>query len=405
MKQVRLTAAGAFFCGVTLVIGWVGVVAVAEVPEFMRKPLPRHVRVMCYNVNWDSIFEDGDPDNHEWREYDMSDQFVRIVRAVDPDIVCVQEINPARSPNDVRAILDAAVPLGGGEQWRVHRGSDNVIASRWDLSMQRVDTIPTTNRGQAMALVGLSSGSYMRDLYLMNAHFKAGGNGSDIDRRQQHADAIVRWIGDIKSPGGYISLPADTVVMTLGDLNVYDTDPHYHVTTLVTGDIVDEGTYGPDVSPDWDGTDAGDALPWQNGSPPEFYTWRDDGGWFNPGALDRIIYTDSAVEISNSFVLNTATMSAGDLAAAGLEAADVALDLPSGLFDHLPLVVDLVLPVRPGHWDGDGDVDLDDLAPLSECMMGPGSDLCESACDVFDFDLDADVDLSDFGAFQRVFMP
>ena len=37
--------------------------ALAEVPAFMQKPSPEHVRVLCYNINWDAIFEDGDPDN------------------------------------------------------------------------------------------------------------------------------------------------------------------------------------------------------------------------------------------------------------------------------------------------------------------------------------------------------
>ncbi len=316
----------------------------ADVPAFMQKPSPQHIRIMCYNVNWDSIFENGDPDNHDWRAYDMSDQFVRVVTAIDPDIVCLQEINSDRNPQDVADILDAALPLGGGEMWRAHSGTDNVIAARFDLSMLATDTIPTTNRDQAMALVDLPDGTYSTDLYLMNAHFKAGGTSSDISRRQQHADAIIHWIGDIKTAGGYINLPADTPIVVLGDLNVYDTDPAHHLTTLITGDIVNQGTYGSDVAPDWDDTDNTDALPLHNAVGPDFYTWRADSGSYNPGALDRIIYTDSAASVDHGFVLNTTTMSSGDLAAAGLQANDVVIDPGSGYFDHLPLVVDLLPP-------------------------------------------------------------
>ena len=50
----------------------------------MQKPSSEHIRIMCYNVNWDSIFENGDPDNHPWRAYDMSDEFVRVVTAINP---------------------------------------------------------------------------------------------------------------------------------------------------------------------------------------------------------------------------------------------------------------------------------------------------------------------------------
>ena len=347
MTSIFTAAYARGICAAILTGCLCSVAVLAEAPAFMQKPSPQHIRILDYNVNWDSIFENNDPDNHPWRAYDMSDQFVRVVTAINPDIVCLQEINSYRDPQDVADILDAVLPLGGGETWRAHNGSDNVIASRFDLSMLATDTIPTTNRDQAMALVDLPDATYTQDLYLMNAHFKAGGNSSDIARRQQHADAIIHWIGDIKTPGGSIDLPADTPIIALGDLNVYDTDPAHHLTTLITGDIVDQGTYGPDVAPDWDSTDNGDALPLHNGVGPAFYTWRDDSGSFNPGALDRIIYTDSAFSIDNKFVLNTTTMSSADLAAAGLQANDVVLDPGSGYFDHLPLVVDLLVAGGP----------------------------------------------------------
>ena len=332
----------------------------AQTGTFIDRDAPGDVRIVSYNINWDSIFPDDDPNNHGWRDFNMVEEFRRVVVALDPDILCVQEINdsPPRDPNDVADILDEVLPLDGWELWRAHQGSDNVIVSRWDLSMLRTDTIPTTYRGQAMALVDLPDVLYSYDLYVMNAHFKAGGGQDNIDRRQKHADAIIHWIGDIKTPGDYIDLPAGTPIVTLGDLNVYDTDPHYHLTTLITGNIVFEDIYGPDVVPDWDDTDMTDAVPWHNGTGgPDFYTWRSDGSSYNPGALDRFVFTDSAVaSLGNNFVLNTVTMTQEDRDAAGLEVADVVLDLPGGYYDHLPIVVDVRLPsaVEP-----DGDVSLD----------------------------------------------
>lgn len=384
-------------------------VAYAELPPFLQRPSPQHIRIMCYNINWDAIFEDGDPNNHSWRSYDKSDEFVRVVTAVAPDIVCLQEINSERDPQDVGDILDAALPLCGWESWRTHSGSDNVIAARFDLSMLATDTSPSTNRGQAMALIDLPDDTCRVDLYLMNAHFKAGGDQSNIDRRQQHADAVIHWIGDIKTPGGEIDLPTGTPIVVLGDLNIYDTDPHYHLTTLLTGDIVDQGTYGPDVVPDWDDTETTDTLPLHNGGGPDFYTWRNDSGTYNPGALDRIIYTDNVLSVGNAFVLNTVTMTPEELSAAGLETADVALDLPAGYYDHLPLVVDLLMPA-PGDFDGDGDVDLADCARFVDCLGGAGASPAppepytqEQCIEAFDFDADSDVDLDDFGNFQVVF--
>jgi hypothetical protein len=129
----------------------------------------------------------------------------------------------------------------------------------------------------------------------------------------------------------------------LGDFNIYDTDPALHRWTLVHGDIQNEGRYGPDLSPDWDGSSLADALPSHNGLGDQDYTWRNDAEPFRPGALDRIFFTDSALQVVNSFVLNTALMTDEALARYGLVWDDVVLDAQSGNYDHLPVVVDFAL--------------------------------------------------------------
>ena len=56
-----------------------------------------------------------------------------------------------------------------------------------------------------------------------------------------------------------------------------------------------------------------------------------------------------------------------------------------------------------GDTDDDGDVDLTDFATLPDCLTGPGGGYAQPACQVFDFDLDTDVDLDDVAAFQAAF--
>ena len=56
----------------------------------------------------------------------------------------------------------------------------------------------------------------------------------------------------------------------------------------------------------------------------------------------------------------------------------------------------------PGDVDGDGDVDLDDLAAFGACLTGPGGGVPVD-CDEADLDQDLDVDLADFAAFQEAF--
>ena len=57
-----------------------------------------------------------------------------------------------------------------------------------------------------------------------------------------------------------------------------------------------------------------------------------------------------------------------------------------------------------GDYDGDGNVDLDDYASFPGCLSGPILPAPAGLCrDAFDFDVDLDVDLADFGEFQAAF--
>jgi endonuclease/exonuclease/phosphatase family metal-dependent hydrolase len=312
--------------------------------EFLKKASSEHIRVMSFNVGWDSIFPDDDPQNDQWRRDSRGAEFTRILRAVEPDIICLQEINPVRDPQQVGKVLDTALPLDNDQTWQTHSGQDNVIAARFELAMKTDKLIhggSITNFGHAMALVDLPDTEYENDLYLICAHFQAQGGQANIQARQEHADAITAWIGDAKTPGGEIDLPLVTAIIVLGDFNVYDTDPAHHLTTLVSGDIENEDRYGQDIMPDWDGTGLADAMPRHNGVGEDVYTWRDDTQEFNPGVLDRILYTDSVILIENAFVLNTTIMAEEELEAVGLKAGDVMLDPETGRYDHLPLSVDI----------------------------------------------------------------
>ncbi|MCH8340176.1 MAG: hypothetical protein IIA51_01280 [Chloroflexi bacterium] len=74
----------------------------------------------------------------------------------------------------------------------------------------------------------------------------------------------------------------------------------------------------------------------------ENYTWRNDTDPFNPGALDRIIYLDSVLSVENAFVL--LLIPCCYWTRPWLRVDDVVLDAQSGYYDHLPIVVDLLLP-------------------------------------------------------------
>ncbi|MCO6449303.1 MAG: endonuclease/exonuclease/phosphatase family protein [Caldilineales bacterium] len=318
---------------------------------FLDKP-PDTLRVLSYNINWDSIFPREQGGNHALRSYERVDEFRRIVKTIDPDVVCLQEINPNRKPQQVSDLLQEALAETGDEDtWQAIGRRDSFIVSRFDVMTEGYELVTPNfplELAQAAALVNLPDEQYDRDMYVLCAHFKASGGYYDIILRQRQADVIMRQIGDANTSGDNLDLPPDTPMLIMGDFNIYDTDPAYHLVTLLTGDVVDEERYGPDVIPDWDGTDLADALPSHNGLGDETYTWRDDSGPFNPGPLDRIIYTDSALAIENAFVFDTTLLSSDALDALGLQAEDVILDSETGEWDHLPLVVDFRLIDRRG---------------------------------------------------------
>ena len=295
---------------------------------------PKDVRIMTYNHNRNFI---SDPATDA--------EFNRILVAIDPDVAVMQEFPSSISQADVMNRFDSILPLAGGASWQVHfgllGGIRTVIISRHPLLMTRIDTIPASDtRGVTIALVDLPDADYPFDVYLMGVHLKCCGNpgGSEDQQRQNSADAMANWLGDargvVRPSGDNVVLPVNTPVLMLGDFNMVG-GPQPEM-TLLTGNIQDEATYGPDVKGDWDNTDVTNLMqadPFTG----DTFTWQGNGS-FPPSALDRIIYTDSAATIANSFILNTDTMTTSALAAAGLQAGDT---LPQNSSDHLPSVVDL----------------------------------------------------------------
>ncbi len=79
-------------------------------------------------------------------------------------------------------------------------------------------------------------------------------------------------------------------------------------------------------------------------------------------------------------------------------------DCDSADYAALQLAFTGGLVVYPtGDSDGNGRVDLADFQALLPCTCPPGPHALDMACQPFDMDFDLDVDLSDFGTFQRNF--
>ena len=313
---------------------------------FIDRAAPTDLRFVTYNIYQDSIFADTNST--------QAAKFSRVVRALQPDVLNLQEIYN-HSASQTASLMNAILPLDNGATWYAFQSFDNVLVSKYPLMMTAADTIPEPNStSYAMALVNLPDAQFATDFYFMDAHFKCCGNtGSTEDaQRQRQADALANWMRDARSPGGHVNLPAGTPMVVAGDLNLVGSPQP--LDTLLTGNIINEGTYGMDSPPDWDGTDLADAHPLQNASGPDDYTWRNDPSGYSRSRLDYVLYTDSVVDITNYFVLNTVSMTSTERTATGVQTNDVTLT--SSNYDHLPVVVDFRFPSEPGDYNSDGKV-------------------------------------------------
>lgn len=295
-----------------------------------------HLRLMSWNVEKNFLSSNSTIDA----------AMTRIFQVVQPDIIAMQEVDPDITFSQIRAKLDAIMPLGLGTSWTVQVSlSDgfnrNVLAARHPMSLRIQDTTPASEvRGVAGALIDLPS-PHPRDIYVMSVHLKCCSGVTETARRQQAADALAKWFGDIRTAGGEITLTDDTPAVVMGDFNFVDPNPQQPEVTLRTGDIVDNATYGADIKGDWDNSDLVDVQP-ADPFTSDLDTW--PSGTTNPSSrLDRLYYTDSAASVGNKWVLNTRAMTATARTNSGLLLAD-----SENCADHLPIIIDFtaILPVE-----------------------------------------------------------
>jgi len=249
----------------------------AQTGTFIDRWDTTDLRVVSYNIHQDSIFST------------TKDEFLRVMNALQPDVLNLQEIY-SHSAAQTAELMNMN-KVEGWDDWFAHQSaSDNVIVSKYPLTMTATDTTPSGNSTRpALALVDLPDAQFDTDFYFMDNHFKCCGDvgGSEDQKRQNQADSLVNWMRDARTAGGFVNLPADTPMAVVGDLNLVGS--HQPLDTLITGNIIDEATYGVDSPPDWDGTDLADAHPVHNVTGIDDYTWRNDPSGYPRGRLDYVL--------------------------------------------------------------------------------------------------------------------
>ena len=287
------------------------------------------LRVLAWNVGDQGMMRTPEP-------------FLRILSALDPDVLLLDELNPAMDASWLEAMLRR---LPRGEEWQVVVGPGGGRQRTGVASRLPVEAHPGLQRipwpDSLGALTGLPMSNQMRQdlagaaedhLPAMGAVVQAGGTrlllvpldfmccgrvGGPEDRaRIMAAEALRGAIAGALAQGGI-----DAVVVG-GDLNLVGSATPLE--RLRTGLDPAGGSLAVVPTPRLDGASS--------------TTWRNPGP-FPPGRLDYLLVSASKLEPLSSFAFTPDDLDPAALAELGLEAEDGMAS------DHLPVVVDL--RIRP----------------------------------------------------------
>jgi len=267
-------------------------------------------RLLTYNVLHPNLF---DP----WKQL----AFGRLLNAIQPDVICFQEIYD-HTAAQTRQVVENL--LGG--TWEASQVGDMVLLTRssiiesWSLA-----------GGRAGAHLIAPLGAFGHDLLVINCHLSCCAWGDAA--RQAQVDAVMAFVRDARTSGGQLDLTPENPIVITGDMNFIGRERQLR--TLLTGDIADNATYGPDFAPDWDDTPLADAIP-RHPLQAMTYTWYKRTSPYSPGRIDYIIFSDSNTEANKPMTLQTVGLPTAYLQAYGLVATDSAV-----ASDHLPTFADL----------------------------------------------------------------
>jgi exonuclease III len=277
--------------------------------------------VVSYNVLRDNPFD-----------VLVNPRFGRLFKALDPDIVGVQEVYDYSS-SQLASLFEQWLPSTEGEAW-YHSGHD-----AGDGDTHLISRYPVVASDQ----IDKESTVYMVDkdgqpMMVISSHPPCCNND---DGRRLAFNNMMQFIDRAKKGEGpeAFHLEEGTPIIITGDMNlVRDADQQR---TLLHGEYTDP-SYGPDMTPDWDGSSFEDSKA-ANPFMPTSFTWYSPRSSFGAGRLDYIVYSGSVLTQKNAFTLHTPSLPDEAFAPGGVAEGLEKLDTQEAS-DHLPVVVDFAFP-------------------------------------------------------------
>jgi len=251
------------------------------------------VRVVCWNVQFGQLLV-------------QEDRGSRILKALQPDILLLQELDGNDTPEKLRRFLANA--LGG--TWNVHMSAGTVDEQCHRLRSAVATRIPSiklrNEKATPKKTVMAKMEVHGKLITLVSLHFRCcgGPDGEAEHQRREEATQIRNAIDGVASQGAIIA----------GDWNLVGTNQPL---LEVKGD---DFTVVEALQPDG-------LL---------CATWSDTTSVFTPGRLDWMLVSTDSIEVDRGFVLDTSDLDSETLESHHLFSQDTAK-----LSDHLPLVADL----------------------------------------------------------------
>ena len=265
---------------------------------------------MTYNVLHDGIIDSVRQNN-----------FISQIKTLDPDIITFNECWKT-TPEQIIQLLNKNL----NSEWYAHKVvRGNITASKYPI----IKTFKIYKKGRIQASVIDLPKKYSSDIIIINSHFKCCNADS---LRQLEADAIIQFIYTLQS--GDFEISPRTPFIISGDLNLVG--QQQQLNTLLTGKIINTNIFGEPIEPDYDGTNLKELKSFQ------LYsnignTWYDSTSSYSPGKLDYMIFSDSRIEVKNSFIFNTNKLPTGVAQKIGINKNTSSL-----ASDHFPVIMDFV---------------------------------------------------------------
>ncbi len=278
-----------------------------ELPPISPEKSEGNFRVSSWNVLKDNI-----------STTELSPIFKKIISAINPDIIGFCEVYDT-SEEYIAGIMKQAIP---SKDWSARKQPycDVILATHYSI----LDNHQLN--GNAAFLIDMRPDFDTKALVIV-AHLPAM---QENDKRMAEVVNIINYIKSVKNNTADISLPANSPIFIVGDMNFVGYASQ--LLMMKNGSLEQTGIYI-----DWDGTPFADSDA-RITHKPFSYTWINNNSYYWPGKLDFIFYSDAATSNIKSFSFNSAVLPTDLLTKYNLNADD-----SYKCTDHLPISADFTM--------------------------------------------------------------